>query len=297
MFSLTNIGHAVFYAGLVITVCATALGLFGGRLYGASAGPVRRRRRILQMAMPILVLALAAGGMVAVSRSSLAEGHQGVDAASGSPSAAGHSHANADQLAELQPDKPLPPETRAKLAEQLVAARAVAARFPTVEDAQRAGMVLAGGFAPGVGAHYIWFEGVAGGIAPGGEVDPSRPAAFIYDGTSPGSRLTGLMYLSLGSTVPAGFAGPNDHWHRHFNLCTKFSNGRSEVPVPADRDITRAMCDSVGGAFAESTTWMVHAWVVPGWESPRGVFSHDNPNLRCADGSTKTDARGFCRGT
>jgi len=44
------------------------------------------------------------------------------------------------------------------------------------------------------------------------------------------------------------------------------------------------------------TGWMVHAWVVPGWESPDGVFSHENPNLRCADGTYDTDAVGKCEG-
>ncbi len=45
------------------------------------------------------------------------------------------------------------------------------------------------------------------------------------------------------------------------------------------------------------TGWMVHAWVVPSWESPLGVFSHDNPNVRCADGTYDTDKSGFCQGT
>jgi hypothetical protein len=40
-----------------------------------------------------------------------------------------------------------------------------------------------------------------------------------------------------------------------------------------------------------------HAWVVPGWESPLGVFSHDNPDVLCADGTTKANAVGFCQGT
>ncbi len=43
--------------------------------------------------------------------------------------------------------------------------------------------------------------------------------------------------------------------------------------------------------------WQGHAWVVPGWESPKGVFSHADPNLRCADGTVRTDAVGFCPGT
>ncbi|MGH9207061.1 MAG: hypothetical protein ACRD1G_10960, partial [Acidimicrobiales bacterium] len=63
-------------------------------------------------------------------------------------------HTNHDEAAELQPDKPLDPTTRAQLADQLVAARSVAEKYPTVTDAVAAGMIPAGGFAPGSGAHY-----------------------------------------------------------------------------------------------------------------------------------------------
>jgi hypothetical protein len=40
----------------------------------------------------------------------------------------------------------------------------------------------------------------------------------------------------------------------------------------------------------------VHAWVVPGWDSPQGVFSHANVDLHCADGTDHTDKVGFCTG-
>jgi len=108
------------------------------------------------------------------------------------------------------------------------------------------------------------------------------------------------MWISSEEEAPEGFAGPNDHWHRHLNTCIRSgSNGIAgiEVPFPADQDVTREMCEGVNGTFMESTVWMVHAWVVPSWESPNGVFSHDNPNLVCADGTTETDAAGFCQGT
>jgi hypothetical protein len=49
--------------------------------------------------------------------------------------------------------------------------------------------------------------------------------------------------------------------------------------------------------FSGSILWSRdRAWVVPGWESPQGVFSHANPNVRCADGTMKTDSVGFCIG-
>ena len=94
-----------------------------------------------------------------------------------------------------------------------------------------------------------------------------------------------------------GFAGPNDHWHRHSNTCVIFAAGGIQVPFAADSDVTKAMCAAKGGTFMERTTWMVHAWVVPGWESPQGVFSHANIDLHCGDGTDHVDSVGFCKGT
>jgi hypothetical protein len=139
--------------------------------------------------------------------------------------------------------------------------------------------------------------GVGLGVMPDGTVNPAYPASFIYDGTSPTSKIVGLMYISMNENPPAGFAGPNDHWHRHFNLCVKYGGATLQVPFPADADITRAQCDAVRGTFMQKSVWMVHAWVVPGWESPDGVFSHANPDLRCLDGTYDTNPMGFCQGT
>jgi hypothetical protein len=246
------------------------------------------------------LVGVAAGAAIAMTPKYAAEhaGHAAHTASSTPLVRAGIGHAhNHDQLAELQPDQPLDPATRATLAAQLTEARAVALQYPTVADATRAGMILAGGFAPGSGAHYISFQGAARGINSDGSVDVAHPGSYIYDGTSPTSRIVGLMYISLASQPPAGFAGPNDHWHRHANVCVIYGHGGIQVPYPADRDVTPAQCDAVGGHFMAQTVWMVHAWVVPGWESPLGVFSHDNPNVRCADNTYRTDPRGFCQGT
>jgi hypothetical protein len=198
-----------------------------------------------------------------------------------------------DIQAELEPDKPLDRATRAELALQLAAAREVAMRYPTVADATEAGMFLAGGFAPGSGAHYIAIRGISGS----GPIDVTRVNSFIYDGTSPDSRIVGLMYYS--NSKAEGFAGPNDHWHRHSNVCVNWNgpDGGLEVPFPADADVTAQQCARAGGRLMPVTGYMVHAWVVPGWESPQGVFSHENLNLRCADGTFETDKAGFCQGT
>jgi hypothetical protein len=198
---------------------------------------------------------------------------------------------NTDEAAELAiPDKPLSAATHAVLAAQLVAARAAALRYPTVADAQRAGFLLAGGFSPLTGAHYIDIPHIVG------DFDPANPGTYIYDGTKPTSRIIGLMYTGMKTVPPDGFAGPNDHWHRHSNTCIIYGSKGIVVPFPADSSVTLSQCNAKHGIFMRRTLWMVHAWVVPGWESPSGVFSHDNSNVVCANGTTKTTAAGFCQG-
>jgi hypothetical protein len=187
-------------------------------------------------------------------------------------------------------DKPLDVATRAVLAQQLVDARTAAFKYPTVADARRGGMVQAGQFSPETGAHFIKYDGL-------GSFDPSNPSSYIYDGVSPTSKVIGLMYLSLSTAPPAGFAGPNDHWHRHTNTCVIFGGGQIKIPFAADSSVTLDQCNAQHGTFMRETAWMVHAWVVPGWESPNGVFSHENTDVLCADGTTKADSLGFCPGT
>src|SRR5262245_30817012 len=192
-----------------------------------------------------------------------------------------------DVLAETVPDKPLDRTTHARLAEQLVAARAVAMHYPTVADATAAGYhLVGGGFGPGSGAHYV------GGFSL--QFDPSHPLALIYDGINPASPVVGLMYYAMGLTPPEGFAGPNDHWHRHSGVCIGTGG---DVLFPPDSNVTAVQCANVHGAYMRVTGWMVHAWVVPGWESPKGVFSHENPDLPCADGTFHTDSIGRCQGS
>lgn len=198
---------------------------------------------------------------------------------------------NVDEAKEAAiPDKPLDVATRALLAQQLVEARAAALRYPTVADALRAHMIQAGKFSPETGAHFIDYSAL-------GLFDPAKPASYIYDGISPTSKVIGLMYLSLSTLPPAGFVGPNDHWHRHTNTCVVYKAGQITIPFAADSSVTLDQCNAQHGQFMRETAWMVHAWVVPGWESPLGVFSHSNPDVLCADGTTKTDAIGFCQGT
>jgi hypothetical protein len=206
-------------------------------------------------------------------------------------------HTNADEQAELGPDKALTPNQRENLSAELIMARASALQYPTVADATKAGFILAGQFTPGAGAHYISLSGSASSyLGHTTTIDPAHPLALIYDGTAPTSRVVGLMYGSFNVSPPEGFAGPNDHWHRHTNLCITFEKGKIGIPYPPDSDVKKSACDALHGQFMRETLWMVHAWVVPGWDSPQGVFSHANVDLHCGDGTDHTDKVGFCTG-
>jgi len=135
--------------------------------------------------------------------------------------------------------------------ETMFKAFARALRTAVEADARAAGMMQAGDFAPGAGAHFINYSGV--NINADGSVNPNNPAAYIYDGINPTSRLVGVMYTSLASgDAPAGFPGPNDHWHLHQNLCIKYGAAGISVPFAPDRDVTKEQCDAVHGPGAWS---------------------------------------------
>jgi hypothetical protein len=183
------------------------------------------------------------------------------------------------------------PQDRVTLARQLELARQVSLQYPTVADAERAGLHRAGPFSPGLGAHYISY-GNALSNTTGVMTDENirRPLAWIYDGTKPDSHIAGLFYMT-GVSKPQGFAGSNDTWHVHHNVCIKTgANGVIDAPLGADHDATAAQCDAVGGNLLQQTQNLVHVWAVPGYESPEGVFSHLSSAITCADGTYSTIA-------
>ena len=206
---------------------------------------------------------------------------------------------NDTEKSELQPWVPLSPSDQAVLDKQLFLAEEAAFRYPTVADAKKAGLILAGGMAPGVGAHYqIVNADVLKGINPDTTVNPAYPGSWIYASTADNAPVVGVMYEAFTKDAPIGFAGPNDHWHQHTNLCITYGvqNGAVKIGVPfaPDTSVTPQQCATVHGQFMKRTLWMVHAWVVPGWESPLGPFSHSNPHLYCPGNTDLTDTIGFC---
>jgi hypothetical protein len=170
---------------------------------------------------------------------------------------------------------------------QMTLSQQTAMRYPTLADAERAGLHRAGPFSPGLGLHMIDYGNYNFGAGAGVMTDAqiTHPLAWIYGGTKPDSPVVGLFY-SANVPNPAGFAGPNDVWHQHHNICiTTSPTGGVDAPLGADRDATTAQCDAVGGHLITATGPLLHAWVVPGWEDSQGVFAHLNPAVTCNDGT------------
>jgi hypothetical protein len=167
------------------------------------------------------------------------------------------------------------------LKQQQALAREVALQYPTVADAEAAGYHASTVFVPCIGAHYTNI-GLVGGF------DPAKPSELLYEGTAPDSKIVGLSYLVFHpGGAPDGFAGPNDHWHQHNGnggLCFSTTSGiviGSEATTPED-------CAKRGGVKRElADIWMLHDWIVPGWECTWGVFAPECPEL---GGKTGFDA-------
>jgi hypothetical protein len=166
---------------------------------------------------------------------------------------------------------PLTEAQRMELQVQMEQARAAAARYPTVATALAAGYAQSTVYVPCIGAHYT-------NVSLAGSFNPGKPAELLYDGTTPDSKIVGLSYLVYHpGGPPPGFAGPNAHWHQHNangGLCMR---GDSVVGGEID---TPAQCAAAGGHKALLLdVWMLHAWVVPGFECSWGVFNGECPEL------------------
>jgi hypothetical protein len=257
-----------------------------------------RSRLAFSMIIPVAVIALATAALASPSARDHASGshaHGGEAAAAG-----GHAHGDAATgddkgLSLLQNghqhgggEVPLDNATRAALTSQLAETSKLMVKYPNIAAAEAAGYTRAGPFSPGLGTHYIGIGATGAGEDVLMGVDGPMSPTLIYDGLEQDSPLAGFMYQAYGAKKggPEGFVGPNDHWHYHTNTCIVFKDGRIEAPLGADAEnVTQKMCDRYGGRLIENTGYMVHVWTVPGYESPRGVFSEINPNIACPDGS------------
>jgi len=186
----------------------------------------------------------------------------------------------------IGPEQPLDAATRAELTHEIAITQEVANQYPTVGAAEAAGYRRAGPYSPGLGVHYIRPSG-AGLNTEGVMTDAAlrEPLSIIYAGTNPDSPIAGFMYYAMSPNTPQGFAGPNDVWHYHTNVCLKYGVDGIDAPFGADSDVPADLCTRAGGQVLQQTQWMVHVWSVPGWESQQGLFGEVNPALACPDGT------------
>jgi hypothetical protein len=173
---------------------------------------------------------------------------------------------------------------------ELSLARSTALKYPTAADAMAAGWERVTFYVPGIAAHYMKYGVVDGKF----QID--QPEMILYDGNTPEARVVGLSYYMIqpGQAEPSqGFTGANDHSHRHVGLCNK-----AGVGVIGDSTLTAEQCAAIGGIKSDgSKGWMSHAWVVPGCESPWGVFSAASPLLDGKLEQASTTNAGACSGS
>jgi hypothetical protein len=177
---------------------------------------------------------------------------------------------------------PLTRAEREQLIVEQTEARKVAERYPTVASAEAAGYKKSTAYVPCIGAHYT-------NIALVGKFDVAAPSELLYDGTNPDSRIVGLSYLVMNrGGAPEGFAGPNDIWHQHNSnggLCLN-----AQGVVVGNESTSPKDCAARGGRKVKlDDIWMVHDWVVPGWECGWGVFAGECPELGGRVGGTVFD--------
>jgi hypothetical protein len=256
---------------------------------------------VLASVVPLAVVALTTAALMAPTTAGHADGG-GAELVAGGGHGDGHGEAAEDDtgfaalrngqehdgMAHVEEEVALSDAEQRELDRQLSMTQGLIDRYPTLGDAKAAGYTEAGPFAPGLGLHLMppvekMSIGGDGVFDTQAEIDS---AFLIYDGIDDGARLAGFMYVPYGTPgEPEGFAGPNDHWHYHTNVCVTMADGKIQAPLGADRSATQAECDRFGGRLIEDTGYMVHLWNVPGYENPDGLFANLTPTITCPDGS------------
>jgi plastocyanin len=159
-----------------------------------------------------------------------------------------------------------------------------------VDGACAAGYHVSSTQNPNMGIHMVH-----AGYSADGTFDPSHPEMVLaarkggwratrsqvgtcvdghFEGPD-GYDLVGAVFqIPMTPAHPDAFAGPLDNWHIHFNTC-----GLAEAEN--QRGLTGpAACEADGGIFLKVIpVWMMHAYVVPGFDSQSGVFAMWNTSI------------------
>jgi hypothetical protein len=170
-------------------------------------------------------------------------------------------HLHTDPVAEV----PLDSSDATLFASQWRVAQAAIPQLDTLEKASALGYVRAAAPVSGIGTHWVLWSQIAKPF------DLAKPSMLLFDEKRNPAVLVGYSYALQSPTRPHGFAGDNDRWHQHRGLCVK--NGWVIREEASGKDA----CD--GSFIAGGDFWMLHAWVVPGWENRQGRFATYNRKL------------------
>jgi len=143
-----------------------------------------------------------------------------------------------------------------------------AKQWPTRGDAEADGWRASVNYATGLGSHHALGNPLVGTF------DPNRPTFLQYGGNTPDAELVGVSwFVNNGPDAPPeGFPGYNDWWHQHPHLCVSNTSGVVifDGACPQGTNGTTVHLESY---------WLLHAWIVPGWNFQPDVFMGEHPCL------------------
>jgi len=187
--------------------------------------------------------------------------------------------------------EPLGYEDCGRVATMLDKAKAYAQQYPTLADAEAAGMRSTFAFLPGMGTHHgadpiTPAQLVDPGFDPhdpvpdavgimDGVFDPATPEFLQYNGNGPTAQLIGMSYYVYTDTglPPEGFPGDNDWWHHHPQLCLRKTNAQAFLVNTSD-----TACANAGGVNVHLSNWyMLHVWLVDDIEYYADVHAPTHP--------------------
>jgi len=269
-----NPWHLVLFAGIVVTAVGGIR--WASRLPSEAGGLVGAGMFLLLIAT--LVLGAYTGWRAGDQTELAGHGHEaaavrcshaGTHTNHVVQSSIGEGTAEANSFASNSHGRPGPVTDQqwVVLGRQLAAAKAATGKYRSLARARADGYFQFTQFIPGLGLH------MANPRIRDDMFDPTRPQLLLYmPKRSGGYRLAGIAYTFVHNSdiPPAGFAGGQDVWHFHTNLC--FLPTGSVMLAP-----NRAACRARSGVFQKETAWLLHAWI---WKTnPNGVFTEANPTV------------------
>lgn len=153
-----------------------------------------------------------------------------------------------------------------------------ALQWPTRGQAEAAGWTASANYAEGQGTHHS----LGGPLS--SSFDPRRPTFLLYGGNTPDAKLVGVAWFvySPGGKPPDGFPGDNDWWHQHPVLCQSSQTGLIIFDGPCPPG-------TAGNTVNLPDYWLLHAWIIPGWQHPSDVFVGHHPCLLASGPATPDD--------